>query len=467
MTLIIGDGPEGERVIRHLHGQKNGNTDLVGIVSHLPEHKGNIIHGVPVIGHFGDLADIISGLSVTEVIIAYPSDHAENIRKAVRIARDAGVSDIRVLPPFADIIGKTAIMDPFKEIEIEDLLGRKPAKIETDDLFEFISGHSILITGAAGSIGSEIARQTVKFTPSRLFILDNNESGIFDLAEELRVISPNIDIIPVIADITDNGKINKIFSQYRPEIVFHAAAYKHVPLMEEYPEEAVKVNVIGTYILGRAAINNGVKTFVLISTDKAVKPEAVMGKTKRAAEIVLSALDEEQKTRFVSVRFGNVLGSRGSVIPTFKEKIRRRRPIAVTHPDMRRYFMTIPEAALLVMEAGVLGKGGEIFVLDMGEPIRIVDLAEEMIRLSGLEPHKDIPIVFSGIRPGEKLFEELLSEDEIFAGRTEYEKIIVGRSEPVYSINEIKSKLAKLASSLDADRPAIRASLDSFIKGEI
>ena len=462
-TLVIGAGPEGERIVRDLRSQSVRHYDIVGLVDEDLGKKNTLIHGVPVLGGVLNLPKYIEEYKIGEIVIALPSADSEKIKQAVRAAREAGIASVKIIPPFSDIIQKKITFEALRDITIEDLLGRETAKIETGAINAFVKGKTILVTGAAGSIGSEIARQLSQFSPANLLLLDFNESGIYDLAHELAMSFPDQKTTPIISNITNREKVNSLFRRFSPELVFHAAAYKHVPLMEQYPEEAVEVNVLGSRILGEAAKANGAKAFVFISTDKAVKPSSVMGKTKRAAEIVMSGLNSEGGTKFVAVRFGNVLASRGSVIPLFKEQIKRRTAVTVTHPDMTRYFMTIPEAALLVLEAGAIGGGGEIFLLDMGKPVKILDLAHEIIRLSGLEPDKDIPIVFTGIRPGEKIFEELLTAEEGSVA-TKYEKIFISHSSRPQAKDAINEKLRLLELSLLSGSEKVKQALDTFIE---
>ena len=462
-TLIIGAGPEGERIVRDLRSQSTRHYDIAGLVDEDPGKKNTLIHGVPVLGGVLNLPKYIEEYKIGEIVIALPSAESEKIKQAVRAAREAGIASVKIIPPFSDIIQKKITFEALKDITIEDLLGRETAKIETGAISAFVEGKTILVTGAAGSIGSEIARQIAQFSPTNLLLLDFNESGIYDLAHELAMSFPDQKTTPIISNITNREKVNSLFRRFSPEVVFHAAAYKHVPLMEQYPEEAVEVNVLGSRILGEAAKASGTKAFVFISTDKAVKPTSVMGKTKRAAEIVMSSLNSEGGTKFVAVRFGNVLASRGSVIPLFKEQIKRRTAVTVTHPDMTRYFMTIPEAALLVLEAGAIGKGGEIFLLDMGKPVKILDLAHEIIRLSGLEPDKDIPIVFTGVRPGEKIFEELLTAEEGSVA-TKYEKIFISHGSRLPTKNITGEKLRLLELALPSGPEKVKQALDAFIE---
>ena len=333
---------------------------------------------------------------------------------------------LKILPGIYDLIEENVTVNQIREVEVEDLLGRDPVKVDLESISSYLKGQVILVTGAGGSIGSELCRQILKYTPSKLLLLDNCENNMYDIEMELRNNYPYIDIVAFVKDIKDKRAINQIFAEHQPYVVYHAAAHKHVPLMEANPEEAIKNNVMGTYNVAQAADKFGAKKFVLISTDKAVNPTSIMGASKRLAEIIIQYIDKTSKTNFVAVRFGNVLASRGSVIPLFKKQIAEGGPVTVTHPEMVRYFMTIPEAVELVIQAGVLAKGGEIFVLDMGEPVKILDLAKTLITLSGLEPGKDIEIVFTGIRPGEKLYEELLTAEEGINATT-HKRIFVAR----------------------------------------
>jgi FlaA1/EpsC-like NDP-sugar epimerase len=330
-----------------------------------------------------------------------------------------------------------------REIEMEDLLGREAVVLDQRAIKEFIENKKILVTGGAGSIGSEFCRQTAKFNPSLLLILDQDETAIFNISEELKEKFGNLKIVPIIADIQDKTKIDQVFKEFNPNIVFHAAAYKHVPLMEEHPDEAVKNNIFGTKIVADLAVENHIDKFVFISTDKAVNPKSVMGASKRIGEMICQALNKKNSTKFISVRFGNVLNSQGSVIPIFKEQIKNGGPVKVTHPEMTRYFMTTSEACLLVMQAAMMGRGGEVFVLDMGKPVKIKDLAKELIRLSGLEPDKDIAIVYTQPRPGEKIFEEILMAEEGTMS-TANKKIFIAKLSGIDE-EKLKSGLEKLS----------------------
>lgn len=430
--LIIGAGDAGEQIVRNIVRQKISQYLPIGFVDDDKSKQGINIHGVKVLGKRGDIPTIINRNNIDEVLVAIPSVHSREIKKIVELVRDSdsGVN-IKILPSIHDLMNGKVTLADIKEIKLEDLLGRDPVHINTRAIKKCLQGKCVLITGAGGSIGSEISRSVLQFNPDSIIILDIDETEIFLLMNKLRTFHPNI--IPVIGDIRDKNKLYFLINKYRPQIVFHSAAYKHVPIQEYYPEEAVKTNILGTKNLAELALQHEVEKFIYISTDKAIKPTSVMGATKRAGEDLLKIYNFENKTKFISVRFGNVLGSRGSVIPLFKKQIERGGPVTITHPEMKRYFMVTSEAVLLVLEASSLGKGGEVFVLDMGEPIKIVDLAKEMIRLSGFKFDKEIPIVFTEMRPGEKTFEEILSAEE-GAERTKYEKIY-----KVKSTNKINS----------------------------
>jgi len=447
-TLIVGAGDAGEQILRSIRKNKEQPYHLVGFIDDNPSKKNILIHGVPVLGRIDDIPKISASYNIQEMIIALPSTGSEPVRRAVEKGREAGIKRIKIVPAITEIMSGEINLGNLREVNAEDLLGREPIEIDTRAIEKFIKGKKIIITGAAGSIGSELCRQVARFHPSLLLMIDQDETGIFNISNEIKNKFSSLNFKSIIADIVDQEKINRIFSQFKPDIVFHAAAYKHVPLMEENFEEAVKNNVFGTKIVAQAALENKAEKFIFISTDKAVKPSSIMGATKRIGEMITQSLNEKNSTRFIAVRFGNVLDSRGSVIPVFREKIKKREAIEITHPEMKRYFMMIREACLLVMQSAQMGKGGEVFVLDMGNPIKILDLAKEMIRLAGLEPDKDIPIVFSGIRPGEKLFEEILTAEEGVSA-TQNQKIFIAKlSQPQpqeleQSLNQLKEAKTK------------------------
>ncbi|HHV64825.1 MAG TPA: polysaccharide biosynthesis protein, partial [Peptococcaceae bacterium] len=366
--------------------------------------------------------------NVDEIIIAIPSASADTIREIVEICKETKAASLKILPGVHDILSGKITVSPIREVQVEDLLGRDPVSVDLEEVAGYLKDQTVLVTGAGGSIGSELCRQIVKFNPEKLILAGHGENSIFDIEQELK----DYPVVTEIFDIKDETKVNLIFEKYKPSVVFHAAAHKHVPLMEGNPEEALKNNVLGTTNLAQAAHQTGVKTFVFISTDKAVNPTSIMGASKRIAEMVIQDFDRRSPTKFVAVRFGNVLGSRGSVIPTFKRQISAGGPVTVTDPRMTRYFMTIPEASQLVIQAGAMASGGEIFILDMGKPVKIIDLAKDLIRLSGLEPEKDIKIVFTGKRPGEKLYEELLTSEEGTTA-TKHKRIFVARPNNINS----------------------------------
>ena len=440
-VLIVGAGDLGEQILRALKSSLKIQYFPVGFVDNDLTKQGVLIHGLRVLGKIKDIPKIAKENLIEEIIIALPYGSKE-IKEAVEYGRKAKIKKIKILPSIGDLISGEVPLVKLKEIEIEDLLGREPIELDKKVIADFIRGKTVLITGAAGSIGSELSKQVASFYPSTLLILDQDESGIFNLFNELKEKFPKQNVKFIICNIRDEEKIKKIFQEFKPEIVFHAAAYKHVPLMEEHPDEAVKNNILGTEIVARAALENNCKKFIFISTDKAVNPTSVMGATKRVGEMICQVLNKKGKTKFISVRFGNVLDSRGSVIPIFKEQIKSGGPVTVTHPEMKRYFMLNSEACLLVMEAGAIGEGGEIFVLDMGKPIKILDLAKEMIKLAGFEPDKEIPITFIGPRPGEKLFEEVLSSEE-GTSSTKYQRILIAKSKDPDE-EKLKSGLEKL-----------------------
>lgn len=451
-VIIVGAGHGGETIIREIRRNMNLPIEVVGIVDDDPEKDNQIILGVQVLGTSESLPQLVEEYGVDEIIIAIPSATGAQLRRIVQQCKDTNVR-FKTLPGLQDlIVGKLAHLQ-LRDIAIEDLLRRAPAEINLSEIAAYVTGKTVLVTGAGGSIGSEICRQIIPFAPQKLLLLGHGENSIFNIHNEL-LKHPElgaIKLVPVITDVQDYDKLEKLFNNYKIDIVFHAAAHKHVPLMELNPEEAVKNNVIGTRNLVDVAHKAKIERFVMISTDKAVNPTSVMGCSKRVAEKVLKCYAKRSSTRFVAVRFGNVLGSRGSVIPMFKRQIENGGPVTVTHPNMIRYFMTIPEASKLVIQAGAYGKGGEVFILDMGDPVKIVDLAKDLIRLAGLEVDKDIEIQYTGIRPGEKLYEELLTASEGTTA-TRNSKIFVAKPEEVdeAELNEKIDKLVEAAHSANA-----------------
>ncbi|WP_028550879.1 polysaccharide biosynthesis protein [Paenibacillus sp. UNC451MF] len=445
-TLIVGAGSAGMMVVRQLI--KNHDAELLPVA--FIDDNINIQHldilGIPVVGGIDQIERAVADLHIDNIVIAIPSLGKKDLNIIFRECAKTPAKT-QILPMLEDIVTGKLAVNQFRDVQVEDLLGREPIELDIDSISEYITQKRVLVTGAGGSIGSEICRQITRFNPSQLILLGHGENSIYCIEMELRDRCGQTDIkfITEIADIQDPVKMMSIMNKYRPHVVYHAAAHKHVPLMERNPEEAVKNNVIGTMNVARAASKFGVGTFVMISTDKAVNPTSVMGATKRLAEMIIQHMDKSSETKFVAVRFGNVLGSRGSVIPRFKQQIEKGGPVSVTHPDMIRYFMTIPEASRLVIQAGALARGGEIFVLDMGDPVKIVDLAKNLIKLSG-NSIDDIEIVFTGVRPGEKLFEELLQANEIEEQQV-YPKIYIGKTADLY-IEEIR-KMINNYSTLD------------------
>lgn len=407
--LIVGAGKAGEELARNI--LRGGRTDyrLVGFIDDDPSKQNLSIHGVRVLGKRKDIGSVVKRYDIKVAILSFPSAPSQIVRETVQICRQAGLEDIKIIPSLREIIDGKVTLSSVQDISVTDLLGRTPVSLNTDAIAGFLSGKKVLVTGAAGSIGKELCRQILNFSPAKLIAIDQNETGVFYLERELKAHN-SIKFEYYIGDICNRRRLEYIFREERPQIVFHAAAYKHVPVMEKNVCEAVRNNIFGTKNVVDIATKFAVENFVFISTDKAVNPTSVMGATKRIGEMM--CLLEQGTTKFCAVRFGNVLDSQGNVIEILREQIKKGGPLTLTHPEMRRYFMVTKEACLLVMEAGARSKGGEIFLLNMGEPIKIVDLANEMVRLSGLEPDKDIPIVFTGQRPGEKLFEEIYSENE-------------------------------------------------------
>ena len=413
-VLICPAGAAGEGLLRAIRRDPGSRFSVVGFVSETKEPRGVTIGGLPVVGRLQRACDVARKLGVSEIVLTAGELPGSAVGDLVRDAKAADIK-VTVLPSFEQLLTGEVALKP-REVQIEDLLGRDPVALETSKITGWLEGRTLMVTGSSGSIGSEVCRQIIPFNPARLIILDQNESAQFFLERELNELvaarGGTTQIIPRIADIRDGVRMASIFREDKPEVLFHAAAYKHVPLMEQNPGEAVKVNVVGSKMLADLAHQNGLESFVMVSTDKAVNPTSLMGATKRMAELYVQGLAEKSRTRFVTVRFGNVLGSNGSVVPVFKRQIEAGGPVTVTHPDMVRYFMTIPEASQLIIQAGQQGAGGDVFVLDMGEPVKIVDLARDLIRLSGLVEGQDIDLVFTGTRPGEKLYEELYLDGE-------------------------------------------------------
>lgn len=422
-VLIVGAGDAGAMIAREIKYSHHGNKNVIGFIDDDPYKHGQMIFGVKILGGRSEIGQAVNDGQVDEIIIAMPSVDGYVVREILSECKKTGCI-VKTLPGMYEIIDGKVTVQQLRNVDVEDLLRREPVRLDVNKIAGYIGGKRVLITGAGGSIGSELCRQIAKQSPSNLYLLGKGESSIYEIDRELRMTFPHLKVKPIIADIRDRERINKVFAENKPQVVFHAAAHKHVPLMELQPAEAVRNNIFGTKVVAEAADRFRSEVFIMISTDKAVNPTSVMGATKRVAELVVQSISKVSDTKFAAVRFGNVLGSRGSVIPLFKAQIAAGGPVTITHPDMERYFMTIPEAVQLVLQAGSMGKGGEVFVLDMGKPVKILDLACDLIELSGLTPYSDIKIEYTGTRPGEKLFEELLTAEE-GTSATKHEKIYV------------------------------------------
>ncbi|MDQ3030792.1 MAG: polysaccharide biosynthesis protein [Myxococcota bacterium] len=450
-TMLVGAGQAGLMVTKELAARPDLMFRAVGFVDDDPSKVGTILNGVPVLGVTDQLVELCTRRGARQVLITMASAPGSTVRRVQQLAEKAGIP-VMIVPGLYEIVGGRVNVTRIRPVAIEDLLGREPVALEDDRIAEGIEGKCVLVTGAGGSIGSELCRQIVSFRPAELLLVERAENNLFEIHRELSRTAPDIVLTPLIADVTDLQRMTAIFEEHRPRAVFHAAAHKHVPMMEWNPAEAVKNNVGGTRNVVDLAVKYEAESFVMISTDKAVNPTSVMGATKRVAELYVQALAAHTSTRLVTVRFGNVLGSSGSVIPIFRDQIARGGPVTVTDPEMRRYFMTIPEACQLVMQAGSMGEGGEIFVLDMGEPVKIVDLAKDLIALSGFSPDA-IEIKFTGLRPGEKLFEEISLGSE-HASKTRHPKIFVGNAQPleIATAREQLGTLERAATMADRNR---------------
>jgi len=445
-VMIIGAGDAGSMIVRELKNLVNMQYKPVIIVDDDKRKNNSVIHGVPIRNGMNDIPELVKEYNINEIIVAIPSLNKEKLAEIVKIAQTTHCK-VKTLPSINDLIDNEVSLKNIRDVSIEDLLGRDEIKLKIDEISSYLEHKTVLVTGAGGSIGSELCRQIVKFKPSQLILLDIYENNVYDLQQELLHLYKKLNLEVVIASVRDKERILEIFKFYKPEIVFHAAAHKHVPLMESNPQEAIKNNVFGTLKVVQCAHETNVKRFVLISTDKAVNPTNVMGATKRVAELIIQAMNQISETEFVAVRFGNVLGSNGSVIPLFKKQISYGGPVTITHPDITRYFMTIPEASRLVLQAGAIARGGEIFVLDMGKPVKIVDLAKHLIELSGLEPDVDITITYTGLRPGEKLYEELLLSEE-GTSQTEHTGIFIAKPS-VIDYNVLLQKIQRFENEIE------------------
>ncbi len=439
-TLIVGAGALGEMLVRNIQrGTAGENVRPVAFVDDDPLKQGTHIHAVPVLSSCADVRDVVASERVEAAIITLPPGSHRRVREVFLALSEAGVSDVKVAPCQSQFRREAVAVHDMKDIKLEDLLPRPSVRINCSDVEALVNDQVVLVTGAGGSIGSEIVRQLFSFAPRRVIAFEIDETELHNLMQD----TAGKELVPFLGDIRDRHKLETAFHEYRPTIVFHAAAYKHVPMLEWFPEEAVHTNILGTYQLAEVSAKYGVRMFVNISTDKAVNPTSMMGATKRVAEYACSAFNRQKGRRYVSVRFGNVLGSRGSVVPLFLKQIKQGGPVTVTHPEMKRYFMSIPEAVLLVFQAASMGSGGEVFVLDMGEPARIVKIAEDLIRLHGFQPYRDIDIAFSGMRPGEKLFEELLTAEE-GTSATAHEKIFVAHETRRFTRQDVQNMADQL-----------------------
>jgi FlaA1/EpsC-like NDP-sugar epimerase len=487
--LIIGAGSAGELIARDMCRYSNSQYTPIGFVDDKIDKKGSSIQGIRVLGTTEDISKLVEEFNVESILIAIPSATSKEMRRIMAVVRKTELKDVKVVPDIRRIIENCSItLADIREINIEDIIGREQVSVNYYEIENFIKRKRILLTGAGGSIGSEIVMQVCVFHPEELILFDIDETELHNLGLKLNRLFPHLSghIHYITGDIRDEMRLSEVFEEFKVQIVFHAAAYKHVPMMEYNPKEAVKVNIFGTYNLARTAVEHGVEKFIMISTDKAVRPTSIMGATKRIAEYVCKAFNNnlylmtqdstlsesvsvsgfEQSdmrrfyTKFISVRFGNVLGSRGSVLPLFLEQLKHGGPLTVTHKDMKRYFMTIPEAVSLVLQASTMGEGGEVFVLDMGEPVNITDIAEELIRIQGLEPYKDIDIIFTGLRSGEKLFEEILTAEEGTIA-SKHEKVFIANNSEIYSLSEVEQILQEFQTLLA--EPSIRN--DGKVKG--
>jgi len=470
-VIIVGAGDAGEKILREVLDNEQLNYAVVGFVDDDPQKQGRSIHGFSVLGGISDLESIIGNGDIDEVLIAIPSASGPEMRRIVGICENCHVQ-FKTLPGIGEIIDGSVSVKVLRDVSYEDLLGRPPVQIDPTGIRNYIDGKAVLITGCGGSIGSELCRQVVRFKPRLLVLLDSNEANLFTIQMELQQKIHFKDCQAVLGQVQDESLMKAVFSKYRPQVVFHAAAYKHVPMLEMNPWEAVSNNIQGSAVVMKTAVDFDVERFVLVSTDKAVRPTNVMGASKRITELLLQSL-QGNRTKFMAVRFGNVVGSSGSVIPIFRKQIERGGPVTVTHPEVTRYFMTIPEAAQLIIQAGAMGKGGEIFILEMGTPVKIADMARDLIQLSGRVPEVDIPIVFTGLRPGEKLYEELITSGEGII-ETGHNKIMVLRSNDFSNGNggdiqafrqRLDQELASLLNAADRhDSAAIKERLCQIVQ---
>lgn len=459
-TMLIGAGSAGMQTLREFETSENSKNHVVCIIDDDPQKTGRYLNNVKIVGTRRDIAKAAQDYRVEEIVFAIPAAPTQQRKQILKLCQETGCK-LKILPGISQLANGEVKVQKIRDVDVLDLLGRDSVQVDLSQIAEYLSGKTVLVTGGGGSIGSELCRQIAGHRPKRLVIFDIYENNAYDIQQELRRTHPGLELITLIGSVRDTERVNMLFETYRPEIVFHAAAHKHVPLMEDSPNEAIKNNVFGTYHVARAADRYGTKTFVLISTDKAVNPTNVMGASKRICEMIVQTMANRSATKFVAVRFGNVLGSNGSVIPLFKRQIAEGGPVTVTHPDIIRYFMTIPEAVQLVLQAGAYANRGEIFVLDMGEPVRIDDLARNLIRLSGFTPDEDIEIRYTGLRPGEKLFEEMLMDEE---GLRETANKLIHIGQPIrISEEHFLEQLAQLETACEQNSPQIRAMIARIV----
>ena len=459
-TLVIGAGEAGSMIIHELKYSAHLNSKVVGVIDDNPHKKGKLIHGVRILGGRECIIEATEKYDVDEIILAIPSASARTTRQILEICNQT-TCKLKILPGMYQLITEDVSVSKLRDVSIEDLLGRDPIQVDLESVRGYVEGKCVMVTGGGGSIGSELCRQIARYNPKRLIIFDIYENNAYDIQQELKIDYPQLKLTVLIGSVRNTSRIEWVMDKYRPDVVYHAAAHKHVPLMEDSPNEAIKNNVFGTYKTARAADKFGVKRFVLISTDKAVNPTNIMGASKRMCEMIIQTFNRYSKTEYVAVRFGNVLGSNGSVIPLFKRQMAAGGPLTVTHPDIIRYFMTIPEAVSLVLQAGAFAKGGEIFVLDMGEPVKIADLAKNLIRLSGYTLGVDMDIKYTGLRPGEKLYEELLVKEEGIQ-KTDNNLIYIGKPLEFDEVHFL-SGLKKLEEATMVESPNVKQLVSQIV----
>lgn len=459
-TMIVGAGSAGYMIVREMNNSKHLNRKIPCIIDDDPAKQGTYLQGIPIVGKKEMIPYYAEKYGIEEIVIAIPTISREGQKELLDICQKTPCK-ILILPGIYQLVNDEVSVSMLREVQIEDLLGREPVNLEMNEIMEYVQGKVVLVTGGGGSIGSEICRQVALHNPGLLIILDIYENNAYDVQNELLAKYPDMNLKVLIGSVRNRKRIDSIFEQYHPELVFHAAAHKHVPLMEDSPNEAIKNNVSGTWIVARAADAYRAKKMVLISTDKAVRPTNIMGASKRVCELIVQSFAQNSQTEYTVVRFGNVLGSNGSVVPLFRKQIEEGGPVTVTHPEVIRYFMTIPEAVNLVLQCGALAKGGEIFILDMGEPVKIIELAEKMIRLSGYEPNVDIQIKFTGLRPGEKLYEELLIDEDNLK-KTDKDRIFVAQQTGVDSA-KIRETVQKLIEEAYDETQDIRSYIKELV----